>query len=201
MNDLDIRVYIGRGFSGKSTLARHHLRTVPRLLIFDTMHEDANAAGVDFVVSTMPALVNALRYAGKGPVRICWRGNITHGHDAYELANAAAWAAQDMWVLWEEVDQYIGPHRLPPFAYKMISAGRHRGIRVAACARRPARVSRDITASASRIIIFATTEPKDAAYVADMAGSEAAAKLAQLGEREAVDWTPAGWSVKKSLFD
>ena len=198
--DLDARVYIGRGGSGKSTLARHHLEKVPRLLLFDTMHEDANAAACNFVVYTMPALVNVLRHIGRGPGRICWRGNLEHGYGAYELGNAAAWAARDMWLHWEEVDVYIGPHRLPPNAYRIANMGRHRGLKLIACARRPARVSRDLTANASRLVMFSTTEPADVAYLRDLAGADAAAALAGLAPREAVDWTPTGWSVKKSLF-
>ena len=200
MSDLDNRVYLGRGGSGKSTLARHHLERVPRLLVFDTLHEPANADACDFVVYTMPALVNVLRHAGARPVRICWRGNMAHGYESYELANEAAWAARDLWLLWEEVDVYIGAHRLPPWAYRIVNMGRHRGLKLIACARRPARVSRDLTANATRIVIFSTSEPADVAYMRDLAGDEAASCLAGLAPREAVDWTPSGWSVKKSLF-
>ncbi len=190
----DIRVVLGRGGSGKSYLVKHWLaRNVGRVVIFDAAAEDDYARGA--VVVERPDRLVDLLLAGER--RLCWRGLF---EGAFEAVNRLAWAAGDLTLVWEEVDQFGDAGRLPEWAFKIVNQGRHRDIRVIACSRRPARVSRDLTANASRIVAFGTTEPRDLIYLRHYMG-EAAEGLRGLDPYHALDWTEAGGAVaRKSPF-
>lgn len=188
---------------GKSTIIKHQTDTRNRVLIHDPNAEDAWAEGAE-VISTWPGLVSAL--TAKGPLRICWRG--AHGAgskaeaiEAFEQGNQAALACEKLTVIWDEVDRFTSPKvDLPPFAYRIVTASRHSQIKLFFMARRPARVNRDLTSFASRMIVFRTEEPADVKYF-----RERSARLAELVPTlepyHAADWTQRGdVKVKKSPF-
>lgn len=196
---LDIRAVFGRGFSGKSTLVRSWLDSLAgRVVVFDPNAEPAYAAGRAAVVEDQAELVRLL-LGGFDPIRIAWRGL---DEDAFEQFNEACWAAGDLTMVWEEVDSWWRPGQVKPFGFRIINQGRHRNIRLIACARRPARVPRDLTANASRITAFHTTEPADLAYLRDYMGAEAGrAGTLDFARHEALDWSPQlGAKVRKSPF-
>jgi len=66
--------------------------------------------------------------------------------------------------------------------------GRHSGLMMICTARRPARIHRDLTALADRIIMYRLTEPRDLAYVRGYCGSDIADQVARLGPHESVTW-------------
>lgn len=170
------------------------------MLIHDPNGEAIHARGA-IVTSDRGQLLELL--VRPGPVRVCWRGAVLQDREgrlsAFEWANRCAMAAGGLLVIWDEVDRFTEGGRLTPAADVMVNAGRHRGLRVFACARRPYRVARDVTANATRIIAFSTTEPRDIAYLEDHIG-QAARQLATLPRFHALDWTEAGASVKKAPF-
>lgn len=198
----DLRVVIGKGGMGKSTLIRHQVERHKRVLVFDPKAEPDYARGFD-VIDDPALLVDAFRAVGRGPIRVAWRGVASMGRDAFEHANRVAWAAENLTVVWEEVDVWVQTGRLPDWAFKIANEGRHRDIRVLACARRPARVSRDLTANASRIVVFHVTEPRDLEYLREYMGEDAR-KSADLDPSrfEALDWREGRGvvGVKKSPF-
>jgi len=53
--------------------------------------------------------------------------------------------------------------------------GRHFGVAVVACTRRPAELSRNVTAFASDMYVFRTQEPRDLVYLTGYLGRDAAA--------------------------
>lgn len=198
---LDVRLFFGRGQAGKTYLVQHQLKRLgrgARVLIHDTVAEPGYAQGAH-VVETPADLVRLVRDQG-GPLRICWRGVATMAQEAFEFANRVAWAAENFTVVWEEVDSFVDAGRLPEWAFRIVNHGRHRGLRVFACARRPARVSRDLTANATRIVAFHTSEPADVEYLRKYVGQAVAVQVAGLGRYECLDWTPAGARVRKSPF-
>lgn len=193
----DIRVVLGKGGSGKSYLVRHWLKsTRGRVLIFDSAAK-ADYAKSAFMATTPRELVDYLVGGARGV--ICYREAMPT-RDGFELFNRAAWSAENCMVVWEEVDRWSDAGRLPDHAFAMVNQGRHRGLRIIATARRPHRVSRDLTANASRIVAFKTVEPRDVAYLSGYMGKEAAGMIAGLGEFQAVDWSEAGYGAKKSPF-
>jgi len=194
----DFRLFLGKSGSGKSYLARHQAAGARRLLIHDPNGEDAWADGA-LVIYSRAELVEAMRARAW---RICWRGAVAARGDAemreaFEWANRAALAAGDCLVIWDEVDRFTDAMRLPPAAYAMVNAGRHRGVKVFACSRRVRRVSRDLSANAGRIVVFRMTEPGDLRWIRDTMGDEAARLAPALPERAALDWTEQ--QVKKKI--
>jgi hypothetical protein len=193
----DIRVVLGKGGSGKSYLVRHWLKsTKGRVLIFDSAAE-ADYANNAFMATSPRELVDYLIGDARGA--ICYREAMPT-RDGFEVFNRAAWSAENLTVVWEEVDRWSDAGRLPDHAFAMVNQGRHRGIRIIATARRPHRVSRDLTANASRIVAFKSVEPRDLAYLADYIGRDAPAMIGGLTEFQAVDWTEAAYGVRKSPF-
>ncbi len=192
----DNRACFGKSSSGKSTLARHWVKGARRVMIFDPNGEDAWAEGAH--VTEDPAELVEL-VAKPGPSRICWRGVMTGGADAFEWGNRCAWAGEDFYLVWDEVDRFTTPTALPPTADKIANAGRHRGIRIIACSRRPFRMPRSLTAVVTRMAIFRTTEPRDLRYFADYVG-EAADQIPTLRDYHALDWTEGGSKIRKSPY-
>jgi hypothetical protein len=200
MPEPDFRLFLGKSGSGKTWLALRQARGARRVLIHDPNGEDQSAAGAVPIYD--PAGLAEAMAAPRW--RIAWRGAMAATDDAakvaaWEHANRCALAAGNCLVIWDEVDFFTTAGRLPPYAYRIVNAGRHVGLRVFACARRAYRLPRDLSANANRIIAFRMTEPRDVRYLADVMG-EAASQLPALGEREALDWTEAGTARKKSPF-
>lgn len=192
----DIRLCLGKSGSGKSTLARSWVKTAKRVLIFNPNGESDWEAGAH--VTDSPAELVDL-CATKGRVRICWNGVMTGGEGAFEWGNKCAWAGEDFFVVWDEVDRFVTPGQMPPIADNVVQAGRHRGLHVIACSRRPYRMNRTLSALATRMAVFRSTEPRDLRYFADLMG-EAAKEIPTLRDYHALDWTERGATVKKSPF-
>ena len=109
------------------------------------------------------------------------------GNTAFEFVNRAAAAAGDLTLLWGEIHLFAPRGRLPMIATQLVQAGRHDGVRIIACARRPLRVPRDLTADATRIVCFQTTEPNDVRYLVEFVG-QAALDVRGLQQWHALDW-------------
>lgn len=192
----EIAVVIGRGGQGKSTLARHWLSNRPRVIVYDPKGEPDHARGRHIAVTRadLLSLVSARVFA------VAWRGFAHYGPEAFEFANEIALAAGDCSILWEEVDQFTPKARLPWFAYQAVNSGRHDGVRVIACARRALRISRDLTASATRIVVFQTVEPRDVRYLEEFIGQDARA-VRDLPPYHALDWREGeGATVRPAPF-
>lgn len=193
----DFRACFGKSTSGKSTLARSWIAQARRVIIFDPNGEPDWAAGAD--VTSDPAELVAL--AGrKGRSRICWRGVMTGGVEAFEWGNRCAWAGEDYWVVWDEVERFCVNSQFPPVADKLVQAGRHRGCRIIACTRRPKRMPIIFRSLATRMAVFRMTAPEDINFFVDMMGRELADQLPMLRDYHAIDWTETGASIKKSPF-
>ncbi|HUZ71611.1 MAG TPA: hypothetical protein VMU87_01385 [Stellaceae bacterium] len=193
----DNRLYLGRGGSGKTTLALSHAASFPRVLL--SLPDDSEAPPRGFhIIRDRADLVRALM---RPAWRVAWIAD--RRLDLWEWANEAAWLAGDCLVIWEEAGVFMEGIRLAPHAYDLWMRGRHRRLRVFACSQRPARVSRDCTANLARAVIFNTTEPNDLRFYRSMIFEpEAAAAIPRLdfAGHEALDWSPAGWAVKKAPF-
>jgi hypothetical protein len=182
-------------------LMRHQASGAARLLIHDPNGESAWAQ-CGAVISDRAGLARAMmapRFA------IVWRGaQVARGemeaHLAFEFANRCALAAGNTLVLWDEVDRFTTPGRLPPVAYEMVNAGRHRGCRVFAASRRVRRVSRDLSANAGRIMVARMTEPSDLNWIKNTMGSEAAAQAPRLAPFHFIDWKETETRIKKAPF-
>jgi hypothetical protein len=197
----DFRLFLGKSGSGKSSLMRHQASGAKRLLIHDPNGEAAWAqcGVVIFDRAMLAACMMAPRFS------ITWRGaHVARGEreavEAFEFANRCALAAGNTLVLWDEVDRFTTPGRLPPYAYEMVNAGRHRGCKVFAASRRVRRVSRDLSANAGRIMVARMTEPSDLAWLKNTMGGEAALQAPRLAPFHFIDWRETETRIKKAPF-
>lgn len=197
----DFRLFLGKSGSGKSSLMRFQASGAARVLIHDPNGE-ASWAQCGVVITDRATLARAMmapRFA------IVWRGaqaarSEAEAVAAFEFANRCALAAGNVLVLWDEVDRFTTPGRLPPFAYEMVNAGRHRGCRVFAASRRVRRVSRDLSANAGRVMVARMTEPGDLAWIKATMGAEAAAQAPRLPPFHFIDWRETESRIKKAPF-
>lgn len=194
----DNRLYLGKGGSGKTTLALAHSWAFERVVVCDPNGEDMHARNAA-VTDDRAQLVRLV--AEPGPWRVCWRFGRT-GYDAgFEWVNRVAWARGDLCLVWDEADSFMRSGTMPETAFRLWNQGRHRRLRIFACSRRPARVPRDVTANVTRACVFRTQEPRDLQFIGAFMEPDSARQVAQLEQLHAVDWTAARWAVKKSLFD
>ena len=197
----DFRLFLGKSGSGKSSLMRFQAAGASRVLIHDPNGEAAWAQ-CGAVIADRAGLARAMMAAR---FAVVWRGAQAARGDqdavaAFEFANRCALAAGGCLVLWDEVDRFVTPGRLPPAAYEMVNAGRHRGCRVFAASRRVRRVSRDLSANAGRIMIARMTEPSDLAWIKGTMGADAAAQAPRLAPFHFLDWKETETRIKKAPF-
>lgn len=83
-------------------------------------------------------------------------------NEGLDFACAALWEIQQGTLVLDEVDGF----RIAevPYFDKVIRYGRNRDIHLVTGCRRPAEISKNITAGADRVFIYRTTEPRDIEY-------------------------------------
>lgn len=182
----DNRLYLGKGGSGKTTLALAHASVFSRVLWFDPNGElTASQLHGAVLCSDRAYLLDLM--AAPGTMRIIWRGVVTGGGEAFEFANRAAWASEDWCVVWDEVDRFTSASVMPPYARQIVDAGRHRRLRLFAISRRPASIPRRLSANTQRIAIYRTTEPADLRWYQRLIG-DAAKRIPGIPQYHAMDW-------------
>jgi hypothetical protein len=196
----DNRLYLGRGGSGKSTIARRHAEEFDRVLLL--LPDESEPAPRFYMATTHGELALAMMRADQFRVALICNGS----DEMWEWGNRIGFAATDCVVVWEEAGVFMrGGRSLTgrlPYAYDLWMRGRHVGCRVFACSQRPSTVSRDCTANLARAVIFQPTEPNDLKFYRAMNIEDAAARISALNfdRHEALDWTPSGASVKRAPF-
>lgn len=195
----DNRLYLGRGGSGKTTLCMEHAGAFDRVLLVrpDDSERAPYPATRDRrrLIETMMAPSFRVTF------------NVDMQREQWEWASEAAFRAGNVVVIWEEAGTLMSGRSLKdyaPWAFSLWMRGRHRRCRVFACSQRPASVSPDVRANLSRAVIFNTTEPNDLRWYRGMIGDPGvidAIRSLDFAAHEAVDWTPAGHSVKRAPFD
>jgi len=119
-------------------------------------------------------------------VRRVWAGwgahyiNIVHTVEGWDGALIPHGAV----VVLDEVDLLVRSPRL----VSVVNFGRVWDVDVYACARRPARITRDVSALATRIILYRITEPRDLGWVREYAGAEYADRVQRLGPHQSIEW-------------
>ncbi len=78
----------------------------------------------------------------------------------------------------DEMDMFSTPYFTGPRLSHLIKRGRHCGVGIIGCSRRPAEVSKLFTSQSHEIVVFATHEPRDIEYLSSfMPNAREAAKL------------------------
>lgn len=104
--------------------------------------------------------------------------------ETVDFISAAMWHAGDCTLVLDEVDS-INYASAPCFDH-LIRYGRNRMVSILTGCRRPAEISKNITAGANRIFIFQTQEPRDVEYFKKTLLGEQAESLISLPEYQGI---------------
>jgi hypothetical protein len=88
----------------------------------------------------------------------------------------------------EEIGLISQPNYLPKSLDKIVRLGRHQGINLVWTSQRIAEVSKRLTSATDRFYIFRHTEPRDIDALEDRCGSVVAARVAELGLHDFVEF-------------
>ena len=162
----------GRRGSGKSTLARTLVIPDRRLIVFNTLGEtEHNMLG--HVCRTRQELFD---YVENRPVFRAvadFRDDDTLGWTV-KLCEAM----QNCTLLVDELDRFCSPTSVLPEIDACCRYGRHSGVSLMVCSRRPAEIPRIVTSQAHTIHVFRITEPRDVAYLKAYLGDTRFSSLA-----------------------
>lgn len=179
MSDAPIICVVGRRGTGKTTKARELVADARRLLVHDPFAEH-DALHLDYGPFC--------DYLDASPLDQ-YRVALIEGGAEEEFC-ATAWAIGETYeqrgdrdgftVLLEEADLVAQPGRETPVFRRLCAQGRHYAIRLFACSRRPAEVSRLLTSQAAEFYVFQMQEPKDMTYLGGLLGKDVAGEAAEL---------------------
>lgn len=160
---------------GKTTLARHYLRSHPKRVIVDPMGEHNG----DRIAESLDDFLALFDEPLPNPVTLVYRDR--EDADDYApylfdfLGSLSGWT-----IFIDEVDRFCSPHSIPRELRNLLNYRRHDGISLIVVARRAAAIHRDVSALASRICLFHTHERTDLDYIRFSVGQEYADKCAKL---------------------
>ncbi|MBL4766475.1 MAG: hypothetical protein JKY94_01965 [Rhodobacteraceae bacterium] len=178
--------FFGPKGSGKTNHALVGLKTHRRVILCGRNRQEAIERGARIVESPR-ALLECIKAAGSGAFRLAYRFGGLDTAAEFETVNRLAWAAEDVSLLWDEIDLFVPTAHLSGYGKLLVNEGRHRRVNIYFTSRRPMRVDRDLTANADRLCVFRTWEPRDIEYLTEFMG--AAAKGARSLENfQYLDW-------------
>lgn len=182
MSRHEISVVLGRRGSGKSVLARHLVADCPRLLVWNTLGEKGhNSLGE--VYRDKQDLFNAIQAFQDDAGRVsCQFVADIRADDPAENQKTFEWFlllarrvgeySEGVTILVDEVDMYCSPHSVPMGLDWLCRYGRHAGVSMVCCSRRPAEMPRILTSQASHLYVFRTSEPTDVAHIRAATGGD-----------------------------
>lgn len=169
--------------SGKTYLTRQLVARAPRLLVLD---ETGDYAGGDLVTFTDPPelaramVAPAWRYRLAADLSDAGRRAYLEGEIPDEIAQLGgiaawlAWAASDCVLVLDELADYCSPDYTPANIKLLASKGRHRRVSLLGTSRRPAEISRHVSAMADLVFAFHTEEQRDLDYLRSRFGARVA---------------------------
>lgn len=167
-------------------------RASKRVLVIDTLGEHGKGRQV---IKTPGALVKAVMQR-TFDIAVQFEDAL----DGFSWACRAAYAAEDLILVCEEVDYYIKANYAPPPFSLLVRYGRHKGVEMVCVSRRPPDMWRNLTANANNIIAFRTVEPRDVRYLAEFIGEKTAARLRELKTLEYIRWSDGEVSRGRTSF-
>jgi energy-coupling factor transporter ATP-binding protein EcfA2 len=153
-----ICVVFGKKGSGKTTLIRRASLFLKRVVIFDPLNEYVNGV----VIVDSASLAEYLIANHEKNFRVIFK---SESDEEFSQAFCACSNMYNMTMVIEEVDSFCSPVGIDEHLKRIIRYGRHREISIIAASRRPAEVSRHLTAQADCIVSFIQEEPRDIQYL------------------------------------
>ncbi len=183
---------------GKSTMIRHLIRPLPRVLALDIGLDDYEGSMTVGSVSLAARLID-----GHARYRLVYaafeRTEEEAVADAVELTKAYGASmpgAQMQWLIMDEADLFAPARGLSRPMRDAIARGRHWGLSIIYASRRPAEVNRLLTSQTTRFIVFRTREPGDLRYLKAFIGEDAAARAPTLPKYAYLDIAADGeWTI------
>ena len=184
---------------GKSTMIRHLMRPLPRVVALDIGLDDYEGAMTVGSVALAARLIDGHRryrlvYAGFE------RTEEEAVSDAVELtrayAESPAGRGETQYLIMDEADLFAPARGLSRPMRDAIARGRHWGLSIIYASRRPAEVNRLLTSQTTRFIVFRTREPGDLRYLKAFIGEEAADRAPTLPKFAYLDIAADGeWTI------
>ncbi|MHB1567372.1 MAG: hypothetical protein ACYCXG_11795 [Acidiferrobacter sp.] len=189
----------GQAGHGKSTMIRHMIRPLPRVLIVDVGLEDYDGV---MQVGSLPLAARLID--GKTRYRLSYgdldRSDEECMDDAVALTRAYAdtltGAGLPQMMVIDEADRYAPARGMGRAIREAVARGRHWSLSIIYATRRPAEVNRLLTSQTTRFIVFRTREPGDLRYLRAFIGEEAADRAPDLVKFQYLDIAEDGsWVV------
>lgn len=149
--------------SGKSSWLKQYARGFGRVLVWDPMHEYAEAFGVA-PVGSLSALVEAKGvpicvFAPDDPALVSAK--------AFDFFCLVAWTRGAGLVLVDELATVTHAGKALGWWGRLIREGRHRQIEIAGAAQRPAEIDKTIIGNATRLVVFRLGRRADRVLMAE----------------------------------
>jgi hypothetical protein len=184
----------GKRGSGKSYWVKNYIRSLPRVMIFDSLGEYE----ADKRFGTLEELLDFLEFDQANPrlFRVAYDTHLSQKH--FPMFCRMLLARGNMHVVIEELDLYSTPFLTDENLLKLLKYGRHFGIQLVGVSRRAAEVSRHFTSATSKMMIFPQHEPNDIKYFRSIIGN-LANELPQLPLRHflSVDFNTDPHTIEK----
>ena len=188
-------VILGKSGSGKSSLAKALVRSIPRVLIFDPLDEyGAPHAIRDASPKELYAYIKTRR-------RFCV--SYVPGKDLereFEFTCWIAYVVGNLTFVADELDQCCTSAWSGPRFGKLLRRGRHQGVGLVSISRRPTEIPKDVTANSYRMIVFKSDENRDLVYYRQRFGAHAA-MIPQLPVLTGLEWSDAAEERRLVVVD
>jgi len=194
-----IAVVFGRRGSGKSVLGRYLLdRQIEAQfgvgVIVDTLLEHVDVAEIE--LENLEAVISQARTRGSCPlVRVAVPDPLAFEFLAGQIAASTIHDRQVILMV-DELSYWTRPNMTVPGLSSLIRYGRHWNCSIIGVSRRAAETSREFTAQADELYIFAVHEPRDLAYFGEILPPEAMSKIGSLEKFHYLKYSVDGtWTV------
>jgi hypothetical protein len=192
-----VQIVFGRRGSGKSTLGLHLVRQQVREtrrvgIVVDTLLEHVSLPLVD-----LENVAHLLSSGYSTTVRVA-----VPNEDAFMRLREILAMGESQGVILgiDELSYWTKPNATAPGLSDLIRYGRHWRVDLVGIARRAAETSREFTAQADELYVFATHEPRDLAYFGEILPPEAMTKIGSLEQYHYVKYSVSGtWEVCKPI--
>lgn len=158
---------------GKTTYMIRETEAARRLIVIDPLHQFRSG----LIFRGASELLQYFNDRNPDTFRcICRFEDAGEGWKETEAALEFVYELGNVTLAIDEVDKICSASVISPALARIINYGRHKGIDLITCARRPARVNRDLTSNADAVICFRVQEPNDLKYLSEFGFTDSVLK-------------------------